>query len=38
MYFDYITSEEANEIISAAGVVSANGLEEGSETEEVTEK
>ena len=40
MYFDYITSEEANEIISAAGVVSANGLEEEeiSETEEVTEK
>ena len=40
MYFDYITSEEANEIISAAGVVSANGLEqeEVSETEEVTEK
>ena len=40
MYFDYITSEEANEIISAAGVVSANGLEEKeiSETEEVTEK
>jgi phosphate transport system substrate-binding protein len=40
MYFDYITSGEANEIISAAGVVSANGLEEEeiSETEEVTEK
>ena len=40
MYFDYITSEEADEIIFAAGVVSANGLEEKeiSETEEVTEK
>lgn len=40
MYFDYITSEEANEIISAAGVVPANGIaeEEVSETEEVTEK
>lgn len=39
-FFDYITSENANEIISAAGVVSANNGagEENSETEAVVAK